>query len=198
MSWIKTAVSVGTTLLSGNQQKKAAEAGADANAEANAQIQANKDQARGDILGLFSTSEQNLLKGNQGMLDFAQLASPQQFSTFNQGNLNAQRTLAQTLPQMYNAMMGNPINYNNLQPREVLFDPLLARNEKAMMPDFSSGAATIANNQEGQQTMQPMSLAQQLATGPINPLQKPEDETQPYNYNYNNGVYFGRRGLENR
>lgn len=46
-----------------------------------------------------------------------------QLDVYNQGNMNAQQTIAGAAPQMANAILGGQVDYSGLQPQGINFNP---------------------------------------------------------------------------
>lgn len=77
------------------------------------------NQARGDIFKLFPSASESRMKGLEAGLNLYGQAYPQMMNTFQQGNVAAQKTLLQGLPQVQNAIMGNAVDMRGLQPLQL-------------------------------------------------------------------------------
>jgi hypothetical protein len=96
-------------------------------------IESQGAQARSDAAGLFDASNINRNLGLQAGLDVLGQTIPQQFSTFQQGNVGAQQTLLAGLPQIQNAILGLPTDLSGLQPQSIDFNTDFAQQQ---IPDF--------------------------------------------------------------
>ena len=77
------------------------------------------NQARGDIFKLFPSASESRMKGLEAGLNLYGQAYPQMMNTFQQGNVAAQKTLLQGLPQVQNAILGNAVDMRGLQPLQL-------------------------------------------------------------------------------
>lgn len=131
-----TVGSVAGGLLSNNASKKAASQQSRSDKKARAAVKDAAEQARSDIFDRLDTSEDYSRQGYQDALDVFAQTIPQQANTFTQGNLNAQQAILAGLPQIQNAILGAPINYNAFQPTAITPDfgfvnqPILAHLAK--------------------------------------------------------------------
>ncbi len=80
--------------------------------ETQRKIAQQTEDARGTAGQLFASSERNRNAGFQNVLDLQSLAIPEQIKNFQDGNVNAQRTLLQGLPDFQNALLGNSLQGN--------------------------------------------------------------------------------------
>lgn len=115
--------------LFGGTDTSAQDAQVKANAAAQQFIAQQAQAARGDVLRLFPQAQQNLAQGTQAALDVLGQTVPQQFSTFQQGNVGAQQALLAGLPQIQNAILGQPVNLSGLQPQTIEFDAGFAQQQ---------------------------------------------------------------------
>lgn len=69
-------------------------------------------QARADIFKLFPAAQESRQKGLDAGLHLYSQAYPAMMNSFQQGNVGAQQALIAGLPQMQNAIMGDPVNMN--------------------------------------------------------------------------------------
>jgi hypothetical protein len=77
------------------------------------------EEARQAVTPLFGQARQDLNQGFQGALDVFSQSLPAQMQTFQQGNVGAQEQLLAGLPQFQNAILGNQIDFSQLQPAQV-------------------------------------------------------------------------------
>ena len=138
-----------------------------------AQIQANKDTlalikeqtgvARGDVQKLFGSAQDNLLTGAQSGLDVFGQTIPQQFSTFQQGNVGAQQQLISGLPQVNNALLGLPTDLSSFQPQQINVDTSFAQQQ---LPQFTTPQQALALTPEEVAAQEAVKLEQsQLIAG---------------------------------
>ena len=112
-------MSIITDTFFGGAERKAAKQQAKGLAEQQRLIREGTQQARGDIMELFPQASQLQQQGFQGALDIFGQALPQQAQTFQQGNVAAQQQLLNALPMQQAAILGQPINYNQLQATQL-------------------------------------------------------------------------------
>lgn len=77
------------------------------------------EEARQAVNPLFSQARQEANQGFQGALDVFAQSLPAQMQTFQQGNVGAQEQLLAGLPQFQNAILGNQVDFSQLQPTQV-------------------------------------------------------------------------------
>lgn len=94
-----------------------------ANTAAQGNIEARAGQARQDVLNLQPIGDINRNIGFSAAADVLRASQPQQLSTFQQGNVQAQGTIAGGLPQIQSAILGTPTDFSQFQPQQVSFDP---------------------------------------------------------------------------
>lgn len=111
-----------------------------ANKEAQAYIRDMHGQARGDARALGSAQEANQNMGFQSALDVYGQTIPQQFSTFQQGNMGAQGALLAGMPQFQNAILGMPVDYSQFQPTQINYNTDFAQQQ---LPEFISSAQAL-------------------------------------------------------
>lgn len=109
----------GSALLDARNQKKAIKSMEDQKARSQAFIEKNMKQARGDIFRLHDANQDTLWNGMNAGLDLYQQNLPALGNTFSDANFNAQQQISRGLPQIGNAILGNPINYGAFQPTRV-------------------------------------------------------------------------------
>jgi len=98
-------------------------------------IKSQAAQARGDAYGLAPAGQDNRNMGYQAALDVLGMTIPQQFSTFQQGNVGAQGALLAGLPQVQNAILGLPTDLSGLQPQAINYDASFAQQQ---LPNFTN------------------------------------------------------------
>lgn len=126
MSGIAAAVA-GTAVIgaisSRNASKRAADTAQKTSDAQLAYMSQQNDQARADINRLFPQAAQARNQGYQQSMDLLSSAMPLTIGAVQQGNMNAQNTIAGSMPQMQNAILGNaPIDYSFMQPQQVNVD----------------------------------------------------------------------------
>lgn len=102
----------GTTGAS--QQSQASQAAA--NLATEQFIKERTAEARSDVTSLFPGAQQVASQGFQGALDLIGQGIPQQIDAFSQGNVGAQQAIANTFPQIQNAIFGLPVDQSAFQP----------------------------------------------------------------------------------
>ena len=135
--------SIVDTLFGGGGGEKATKQQRKENERTREFIEQQQAQARADALGLFSAAGQNRQLGQQAALDVLGQTIPQQFSTFQQGNVGAQQALLAGLPQFQNAILGLPTDLSGLQPQTLQFDPSFAQQQvpQFVSPQFGTPSA---------------------------------------------------------
>lgn len=103
----------------GGAEKKAGKAEVKAFEQGQQLVRQGQQQARSDIQGIFPQAQQSLLQGFQGALDVFGQSVPAQADVFQQGNLVAQQSVARGLPQFQNAILGQPVDFNQFQPQQI-------------------------------------------------------------------------------
>ena len=103
----------------GGAEKAAAKKQEKAGRDAQALTRKGVEEARADINRLFPQAQQTAQQGFQGALDVFGQSLPAQTDVFTQGNVGAQQAILAGLPQMQNALLGNNIDYSQMQPFEV-------------------------------------------------------------------------------
>ena len=108
---------VASAALASRSSKKATKAATDA-AEQGQQILAeDKAQARDDIMRLFPQAQQAQTRGFTEARQMLGGLLPEQQRLFQDGNVAAQNTMLAGLPQIQNAIMGNPVDMSGLQAK---------------------------------------------------------------------------------
>lgn len=121
-----------------------------------AQIDANKStaeliakqakEAEQAIIPLFSQAQEQRNLGFQGAADVLGQGAPAQISAFQQGNVGAQQALLSGLPQIQNAILGQPVDLSGLQPQTISADVGFLQQQ---LPQFQSGAAALQGQPSG-------------------------------------------------
>lgn len=110
---------VGGAIASKKSGDKAIKASSNAADKATLQTQESKNRAREDLERLFPQAQQSANQGFQSALDVFGQSLPAQTDVFQQGNLGAQQAIISSLPQMQNALFGNPVDLSQMQPFQV-------------------------------------------------------------------------------
>ena len=133
------AVTAGASLLgayaSDRASSRAADSQRDGQAAALAATERATQQARNDAIPLYGQAQQNALAGYQGAMDVFNQFAPFRERQFQQGNQNAQQALIAGLPQQQNAILGGPIDYSQMQVRNV--SPPANSMFNQQLPDFN-------------------------------------------------------------
>ena len=87
------------------------------------------------MLALAPGAERNRLLGTQAALDVFGQTIPQQFGTFQAGNVGAQGALLAGLPQFQSAILGLPTDLSGMQPQRLAVDTSFAQQQ---LPAFST------------------------------------------------------------
>ena len=120
-------------------------------------IQKQIDQARADIFKLFPEGQKARTQGLQAGLSLYQQSLPAMMNAFQGGNVAAQKQLLAGLPQMQNAILGNPVDYSGLQAVQ------LNQPAPLQMPNYQppSIQGLTMNNQAPQIDPQTLAMLQQ-------------------------------------
>lgn len=118
----------------GGAEKKAGQVQAQAAREGQQFVRQGVNEARADIARLFPLAGQQQQAGFQGALDVFRSSMPAQQQAFQGGNVAAQQALIQGLPQIQNAILGNPVNLGGIQAYQA---PLQNNFIPQQLPDFS-------------------------------------------------------------
>ena len=121
--------------LFGGTDRSAQKATKQANARTLDFIKQQGQVARQDAIPLFGSAFENRNLGAQAALDVFGQTIPQQFGTFQQGNVGAQQQLLAGLPQFQNAILGLPADLSGLQPQTIDVDTSFAQQQ---LPEFVS------------------------------------------------------------
>lgn len=109
-------------------------------------------RARRDANRLIPEATDARNQGLQNQIDFLSQAAPLSLNAFQQGNVGAQEILAGSAPQIQNAIMGLPINYDFLAPRTIDYDleGLLAGAPVISQPPVQPQSAPASSRQDFQ------------------------------------------------
>jgi len=91
--------------------------------ESLAYIREQVAKTQGQLFNIFPQIQQNNQAAMLAGIDFYKQAFPQQLSSFNQGNMNAQRTLAGGLQPMNAAILGGTMDLSQIQPQQAQINP---------------------------------------------------------------------------
>ena len=119
MSGVATAIAGAAVIgavASSKASKSAAKASGEASDTAAAETRRATAEARKDLFKLFPAAQQNAQQGFQGAADVFGQSLPAQAQAFQQGNVGAQQALLAGLPQFQNAILGNAVDFSQLQP----------------------------------------------------------------------------------
>jgi len=119
-------------------------------------------QGRTDLLKLFPAAQESRRAGIQAGLDIFNQTIPQQVGAFEQGNLQAQRTVAGALPNRIAALKGTPMNLNSMQPSQ----PMGMRG--IQLPTQLPQATPFPQMQQQQQNQIPPEVQMQLISQMLN------------------------------
>jgi hypothetical protein len=139
------AASLGAAAMDTKSQKDAASAQGDQLEANQAFIKQQAEKSREDVLPLFDASQASREAGFQGAMDVMGQAVPQQFSTFQQGNVGAQQALLSGLPQMQNAILGLPVDMSGFQPQALSYDTSYMNQQ---LPTMMSGTEALQAGEE--------------------------------------------------
>ncbi len=109
-------VGAGASAYASNKASKAQKSAAKTAA---AETKRSTNEARDDLFKLFPSAQQTARQGFQGALDVYGQSLPAQADVFTQGNVGAQQAITQGLQQQQNALLGNQIDYSQMQPFQV-------------------------------------------------------------------------------
>jgi hypothetical protein len=122
-------------------------------------------QGRADLLKLFPAAQESRRSGIQAGLDVFNQVIPQQVGAFEQGNLQAQKTVAGALPNRMAALTGGFVN-PNMQPSQ----PMGMRGIQfpTQLPNAVQMPQMAQNAPQGQPQQIPDALKQQLISQMLN------------------------------
>ena len=114
-------------------------------------IEKSKKEARSDIFRLFPPAQESTQKGIQSSMDFLGKGLPLQMQSFQQGNNQAQQTLAEGLGQFQNAILGNPVQAP--QPQSINTQGIQGLINAAQLPEFQFINSAMGGNTVPQQNI---------------------------------------------
>lgn len=130
MSGVVAAVAAGGAIVGGYLSKKGAEKAGEMGQETSREqleyMRQAENRARMDINRLFHQADQTRTQGYQQQADLYGQAMPITMDMFGQGNVNAQNVLAGSAPQAMNALLGQPVNFDFMQPQSINYKGRLA------------------------------------------------------------------------
>jgi hypothetical protein len=119
MTFVATAI-IGSAVIGGITSSKATKAGAKAAKDGQDILAASREQGRSDVMNQFPIAQQSQTKGFEEFRDFlTNQVVPQQSSPFIGGNMAAQEQISRGLPQIQNAILGNPIDTSGFRARQI-------------------------------------------------------------------------------
>ena len=154
---VTTAAVVGTAaaVKSSSDQRKASKKAMQSQErqnESNAQFIAQQTaKARAEAVPLFAESQQAREGGFQKALDVFGQTIPRQIQATQAGSLGAQQALLSGLPQIQSAILGQPVNFNQLAPKQIGVNTSFARQSLAKTPQSVSRALSGALSPAQQQ-----------------------------------------------
>lgn len=111
-------------------------------------IQRQSEKAEERALQIFPAAEQSRDRGFQDVLNLQAQTIPQQFRSFQEGNVGAQQTLLRGLPDFQAALLGGALQ-GNVQPQRISADTsfsqqrvpdFISMEESLMRPDIATSA----------------------------------------------------------
>jgi hypothetical protein len=145
-----TGLALGSAAADRNSQKKAIESAETQKEASQAFIEQSIKEARSDIFKLFPAAQDSRKQGLQAGLDLFSQAYPQMQQSFTQGNVGAQNALLAGLPQMNNAILGNPVDLSGLQAMQL---PTQSINLPQVNMQGIGGLGLTGQNQPAPQQM---------------------------------------------
>ena len=150
MAGVTSAILGGAALAKGfsdaSKARKAAKTQQDLSLAMTAQDRAAIQQAQEDAMRtsqrLFGPAQQALQAGNQAALDIFGQALPEQTRLFQAGNVGAQQQLIAGLQPFQQALLGQPINFGALQPRQLT--PNVGFMSEVSLPSFTPVAQALS------------------------------------------------------
>ena len=119
MAWVATAV-IGSAVIGGISSSRAAKKGAQAAERGQDILAQSREQGRADVNRLFPEAQASQTKGFEEFRGFLNdQVLPQQTQPFIGGNMAAQEQVARGLPQIQNAILGNPTDLSGFYARQI-------------------------------------------------------------------------------
>ena len=110
---------VGAAAIGGFASNRAAGKAADGQNRALAATDSAAGQARTDVNQLFGEANTQQQQGFTNAQDFLSGSIGRQIQPFQQGNMMAQEQVARGLPQIQNAILGNPVDLSGFNARQI-------------------------------------------------------------------------------
>lgn len=138
--------------LFGDEDTSAQDATLSQNAEVMKIIRENAERARGDVMDIMPTTDINRNLGLAAALDTLARSGPEQMRMAQEGNMAAQSALLSALPQVQNAILGNPIDMSGLRPTRIGYDPTVMRAQlpQFQTPDYAAISARLTPTQQAE------------------------------------------------
>jgi hypothetical protein len=121
MSWLATQViaTVGSAVIGGIATNKASKRAAQGQKEALKASTAATSLARRDVTKAFEGARESRRRGFENALSLLSGSAERQIAPFQKGNIQAQAQIARGLPQIQNAILGQPTDLSGFTPRSV-------------------------------------------------------------------------------
>ena len=111
---------VGSAAIGAIGSNMAAKKGAAAQREGQAIIAQGQTQGRSDVMDQFPQAQKAQTQGFEEFRDFlSNQVAPEQSRPFIGGNMGAQEQISRGLPQIQNALLGNPIDTSGFRARQI-------------------------------------------------------------------------------
>ena len=150
---VSLVASIGGALIGAKSSKDASKAATQGQENAQVANTQMANQARGDVSRLFGDASNVRGETFGNTMNFLNQSIGSQISPFQQGNMAAQNQVARGLPQIQNAIMGNPVDLSGFQamqigqPSDYALD-LSAFQKKAPETPVNSGGFDLATIQD--------------------------------------------------
>lgn len=116
---VSLVASIGGALIGAKSSKDASKAATQGQANAQVANTQMANQARGDVSRLFGDASKVRGETFGNTMDFLNQGIGSQITPFQQGNMAAQNQVARGLPQIQNAIMGNPVDLSGFQAMQI-------------------------------------------------------------------------------
>lgn len=135
---------VGAAVIGSRASSKATRAATQGQERAQDLLAASRDRARQDVLRLFPQAQEAQTRGFTQAQDFLSgQVIPRQAEAFQTGNVQAQETLLQGLPQVQAALLGGNVDLSGLQPQQTAIPqfnvPLETTPTATLNPNLMAG-----------------------------------------------------------